>query len=263
MTSELLTALVQRRPLTARIALVVAHPDDETIGAGGALHLFTNLLLIHVTDGAPRGLADACANGFATAAAYADARRNELAAALETGSFSGRRSELGIADQTASLHMAAIAGRLVRLFNEHDTTIILTHAYEGGHPDHDATAFAVHTAARRCSSAPQIFEMAGYHAAADGSMATARFLPNGPESLRIELSASDGARKRKMLDCFTSQRKTLAAFGVEAESFRPAPTYDFAEPPHDGPLHYDRFDWGMTGERWRALAAAARGAAAS
>ncbi len=53
-------------------------------------------------------------------------------------------------------------------------------------------------------------------------------------SLRIQLDATDRARKRKMLDCFASQSRTLAAFGVEAESFQPAPAFDFTKPPHFG-----------------------------
>ena len=44
--------------------------------------------------------------------------------------------------------------------------VVLTHAYEGGHPDHDAVAFAVHRAARRTSAA--VVEMPFYHAGPDG-----------------------------------------------------------------------------------------------
>ena len=65
--------------------MVVAHPDDETVGAGATLPLFRRLLLVHATDGAPRDLADARAVGFADAAGYAAARRRELDAALAAG----------------------------------------------------------------------------------------------------------------------------------------------------------------------------------
>ncbi len=33
-------------------------------------------------------------------------------------------------------------------------------------------------------------------------------------------------------------------------------THPFGRPPHDGLPHYERYDWGMTGAEWRALAAA-------
>ncbi len=36
------------------IAIVAAHQDDETIGAGGCLPRFGEVTLVHVTDGAPR-----------------------------------------------------------------------------------------------------------------------------------------------------------------------------------------------------------------
>jgi hypothetical protein len=57
-----------------------------------------------------------------------------------------------------------------------------------------------------------------------------------------------------MLGCFRTQSETLAPFGVDAERFRLAPAYDFAQPPHPGALFYEQFDWGMTGDRFRAIA---------
>ena len=57
------------------VAIVVAHPDDETIGAGAQLPHLRDPLLAHVTDGAPRSF------GLAREA-YARRRRDELSAAL-------------------------------------------------------------------------------------------------------------------------------------------------------------------------------------
>ena len=72
----------------------------------------------------------------------------------------------------------------------------------------------------------------------------------------LQLTAEEAKRKRAMLDCFTTQRATLAPFGVDREPFRRAPAHDFTRPPHPGALHYERYDWGMTGARWRSLATA-------
>ena len=58
--------------------MVVAHPDDETIGAGAQLPRLNGVTMIHVTDGAPRKPRDAERHGFATAAEYAFARAREL-----------------------------------------------------------------------------------------------------------------------------------------------------------------------------------------
>jgi hypothetical protein len=60
-----------------------------------------------------------------------------------------------------------------------------------------------------------------------------------------------------MFDCFVTQQHMLAQFKLDAERFRRAPEYNFSQPPHPGKLHYENFNWGITGQRWRELAAAA------
>jgi N-acetylglucosamine malate deacetylase 2 len=71
----------------------------------------------------------------------------------------------------------------------------------------------------------------------------------------FELNAEERANKQKLLDCFPSQRETLAYFPPQVERFRMAPAYDFSEPPHPGTLFYEHYPWGITGERFRQLAA--------
>lgn len=245
--------LAARRPVGVRVALVVAHPDDETIAAGASLHLLPGLLVVHVTDGAPRTLTDAATAGFDAPADYAAARRGELTAALDAAGAAPDLAELGVADQDASFHMPAIARALSRLFDAHSIEAVITHAYEGGHPDHDATAFAVHAAAGH----RPVLEFAGYHADPAGALLTGCFLP-GPDPTVIVLTEAERARKRAMFDCFRTQARTLAAFGTDREAFRPAPAYDFAQPPMPGRLNYEHWGWSMTGARWRALARDAR-----
>ena len=67
----------------ARVMLVAAHPDDEIIVAGSRLAHFRDLVLVHVTDGAPRNMFDAGTHGFTRREDYAAARRNELLCALK------------------------------------------------------------------------------------------------------------------------------------------------------------------------------------
>ena len=246
--AAVLDDLARRVPTRKRVALVVAHPDDEAIAAGASLHLLTGLLLVHVTDGAPRTLDDAARAGFATPAGYAAARRAELQAALAVAGCKPERAELGIPDQDASLHIPAVARGLARLFAWHGTEAVITHAYEGGHPDHDATALAVHLAAPG-----RVIEFPGYHAAPDGTLVTGRFLP-GPPAVVVALTQAEQARKRAMFACFRTQAGVLAAFGTASEAFRPARP-DFRAPPHPGVLNYEHWGWDMTGARWRTLAA--------
>ena len=272
----MLDALAARKPFGGRAALVVAHPDDETIAAGGSLYLLPGLLLVHVTDGAPRRLGDAGREGFGSPEAYAAAREAELGAALALvpssraesvaihGTHSTMRSvppglprfarndgwgrvHLNIPDQDAVLHLRLLAGTLATLFRDHGTTAVLTHAYEGGHPDHDATALAVHRAAGKAGI--PVFEFAGYHAA-PGHTVMQSFLP-GPAETRVTLPPADAARKRAMLDCFRTQAEILSRFDPGIERFRPAPAYDFTAPPHPGPLNYETWGWELTGARWR------------
>jgi LmbE family N-acetylglucosaminyl deacetylase len=246
----MLAALLERRPIDEPIALVVAHPDDETLAAGGSLHLFRRLLLVHVTDGAPRGLGDAAREGFAGPAEYAAARARELDAALALSGAMPELVSLGIADQEATACVPTITGRLSELFAELGIQTVLTHSYEGGHPDHDAVAMAVH------ALGAEIVEFAGYHAGADGQLETNLFLEHAlfgsglEHEANVLLGNGDLARKRAMLACFHTQREILSRFDPAIERFRLAPAYDFSQPPHPGRLLYEEWGW-MTGAAWR------------
>jgi len=250
---SVLQALLARAPLPQRMAVVVAHPDDETIAAGASLRLMPGLLLVHVTDGAPARLDDFRRNGFTTPAAYGEAREVELRAALELAGVQPDRARLRVPDQDAMLHVAGIVAGLVGLFDRHAIQAVLTHAYEGGHPDHDATALATHLAAR--ARGIPVIEFPAYHAGPGGEMEVQRFLPaaTAPETL-VRLSPAETDRKRAMLDCFHTQAGILQLFAASMERFRPAPAYDFTVPPHPGLLNYERWGWEMTAARWCELA---------
>jgi hypothetical protein len=53
-----------------------------------------------------------------------------------------------------------------------------------------------------------------------------------------------------MLDRFRSQLDVVAQFPLDAELFRPAPAYNFANPPHQRPLGYELEGWGMPAPLW-------------
>ncbi len=249
-------------PISARnVAVVVAHPDDETIGCGALLARLQGCTLILVTDGAPRSLVHAHAYGFASSSDYAARRLKEIKAAMAfAGLEDGALTPLGFADQEAALNLAGITERLCEIFAARGIDVILTHAYEGGHPDHDAVALAVHVAARLrpYGDAPAlIVEMPFYHQGQDGPV----FAQYAPDESRVEIAISltDGekSRKARMIAAYESQASVLEAFPMDVERFRRAPAYDFSALPNGGALFYENQDWGMDGARWLTLARAA------
>jgi LmbE family N-acetylglucosaminyl deacetylase len=270
--------------LFPRFLLLAAHPDDETIGAGTLLSRQTPEAVIHVTDGAPRDLAWApAANGDREG--YARERRRELEAVMALAGVPAERLvSLGIVDQEAVLDLPGLSRRLADRFADLAPDRVLTLAYEGGHPDHDAVAFATHAAAellrRRGRAAPELWEMALYHAGA-GGMVTSEFLALTPQpplpaphpspgrggdpeqhppshrhpersEVELPLSPAEAELKRRMIAAFVTQEETLRPFlPPRPERFRPAPVYRFTEPPHPGPLQYEVWAFPMDGATWR------------
>jgi LmbE family N-acetylglucosaminyl deacetylase len=236
--------------------ILAAHADDEVIGLGGRLPRLRRATFAHVTDGAPKDMQDARANGCETREEYARLRRRELEAALALAGIGPEQTrEMGCMDQETSLRLAELSRAAADLFRETGAAFVLTHPYEGGHPDHDATAFVAHAACRLLGAgAPALLEMTSYFNR-HGNITPFEFLPGtGSEPVTVTLTEAERAFKERLMACYPSQQGTLQYFPVGVERFRPAPRYDFTSPPHAGTLFYECFDWGMTGERFRALA---------
>lgn len=252
---EQLAADVKAPIMAGKIAIVVAHPDDESVGIGGQLSRLRDVKMVFVTDGSPKNPAFAEAAGYSDRGEYARARDRELRQALSLSGVPPKNClKLAIVDQEASHGLVPLTLNLISYFRRIDCEIVLTHPYEGGHPDHDATAFAVHAACRLmaqdCGAGPHIVEMASYHST-DGEEVVQHFIPDeGNPEISIVLNERERKLKRQMLESHASQISNLDVFYCDVERFRRAPAYDFCGPANRGSIHYEKFDWGIKPERW-------------
>ncbi|MFW2383010.1 MAG: PIG-L deacetylase family protein [Acidimicrobiales bacterium] len=129
----------------ARIVAIAPHPDDETLGCGGALALHVargdDVSVVWLTSG-ERGIPGV------DPASVAKTRREEARAAIAAlgvtdGTF------LGLADGTLSDHRdAAVSRLLTQLADRHPTVVYTPHGQEA-HRDHSATTAITVEALRR------------------------------------------------------------------------------------------------------------------
>lgn len=242
------------------ILILAAHPDDEVIGASLLLQSLRVCTVVFLTDGAPRDCKfwpqDA---GITSREGYAAIRREEATSVL---SIIGVAPEqiiwLEAVDQESLYEAPRLAQELVAVLRNQRPDLLITHAYEGGHPDHDAAALIAKLALSRLRrdniSAPELLEMTSYHARG-GECRSGEFLRcNSSQEIAVRLSPQEFATKRKMFARYHLQRHVLKQFRSDVERWRPAPTYDFAKPPHAGKLWYECLGWRMTGEHWREIA---------
>ena len=244
---------------TMRCSVIVAHPSDEVVGAGCLISKLVDVTVLHVTDGAPADMQDAKAAGFNERSDYARARKEECLNALAIANVpEDRVVDLEIIDQHASSCLADLTKKITIFLQQSSADIVVTHAYEGGHPDHDATAFATHAALRLMRQngfkPPVIFEM-GLHPSEDFKAKVPDFLP-GTERETTTLLLDERAKelKQRMFACFETQRESLEASAIGPEKFRQPIAYDFSAPPQDGKLHYEKFEWALSRDQWQSLA---------
>jgi LmbE family N-acetylglucosaminyl deacetylase len=245
-----------------RVVLLAAHPDDETIGAAATLLRLRDIFMVYLTDGAPSDKKFWPADQKSHSE-YVRTRRNEAEAALAiAGVPSERIFWLNARDQEAILEITPRAREFSGLLLSLTPEVVITHGYEGGHPDHDAAALlvrVVHERSRRHSEhVPHLLEMTSYHARGN-DLEMGEFLNRDAQNeLMIELSREEIDKKKQMMAAHRSQAEVLRNFPLGPEKLRFAPEYDFSLPPHAGKLWYELLGWPMTGERWRAFAQTAQ-----
>ena len=236
-----------------RILILAAHPDDETIGASLLLSRFPGSSVAFLSDGAPHNTRLWPPGMRGSRQHYADLRRREAASALGIAGISQEASFwLGGVDQEAVFEINRLADEFRKVLLEQKADVVITHPYEGGHPDHDAATVIACIAASSLGDSPALLEMTSYHAR-NGQCVTGNFLSSDrSQQMSFKLSESDKERKRRMIGTYVSQRLVLENFPVDEEPLRLMPEYDFSRQPHEGQLWYEIMGW-MTGARWREL----------
>lgn len=241
-----------------RILLLVAHPDDETIAFGGHISDCPNLFIVHLTEGSPDNLLYASRNGCSGKKAYAELRMNELENALQVCKFDHnhycnlRYNDLGVVYTIENA-----LWEILHLIEKIQPEVIMTHPYEGGHPDHDCAAYISQKTIEILSpryglSQIQRVEFTCYHGR-NGYLETGTFLGDSETVKTIQLSLESKQKKVDMFECYYSQKEMLSLFMVDKEMFRIAPVYSFGSPPHDGKLLYETMDMGIDGQSWREI----------
>jgi LmbE family N-acetylglucosaminyl deacetylase len=234
------------------VVIVVAHPDDETIGMGGRIACFDSLTLVHATDGAPTNSLGTWKARFNSAEAYSTARFSELDQALRIlGAEPRERLRCGYTDGELVFNLVEFTQRLqVQL---RGVRAVITHAYEGGHPDHDACALAVQYATRRLRESgvesPKRIEFTSYFSLKKRLRAGSFWPDRHSSSHAARLTRDQRRQKTEALKAFGTQQEILKVlltqnwisktFGLQNEIYRYAPDYNFRRPAPPLAWHYD------------------------
>lgn len=137
-------------PAARRLVVVGAHPDDETLGAGGLVHVAgragwrTEVVTATAGEGSHPG------SPTHTPARLADVRRGELDAAVAILDARATTTCLGLPDGDVAAHVDEVVARLVEVIGTDGADVLLCAPYRhDGHPDHEAVSRAAALAAAR------------------------------------------------------------------------------------------------------------------
>jgi LmbE family N-acetylglucosaminyl deacetylase len=188
-----------------RLVVVSAHPDDESLGAGGLIASATaagvDVHLVCASDG-NRSHPRSPSHGPDVLAAR---RASEYAEAADRlGVATGSLTRLGLPDGALADHVVAVTTTLVDLVGDGRGTVLASTWTEDGHPDHEAVGRAAAAAARRCEAEHWQFPVWFWHWATPGDPRVATF-----QCLPLATAARDA--KRWAVAAHASQVDQLSA----------------------------------------------------
>jgi LmbE family N-acetylglucosaminyl deacetylase len=224
-----------------RLMVLVPHPDDESLAAGGliqrALALGVALRVVFATDGEDNAWTQRIVErrlwiGPADRARFGLLRRAEAFAALAClGVDAGDALFLGFPDQgitdLLTLGDPEALAKLVSLIATWRPTLLIVPSSFDRHPDHSALGVLTRLAVARLDRgiAPRVL---GYLVHVPGSMRV------GSDTLELDLSAGERERKRSAILCHRTQvtvhRRKFLSFAAETERFEPGDVVTAAAP---------------------------------
>ena len=188
-----------------RLVVAAAHPDDETLMAGGLIAHASARGLPVVVVLASSGEGSHPHSPTWTPEALAAEREREVASAVERLAPGARLVWLRLPDGALAEHEQDIAAALVEVLEQADT---LVSTWSGDqHPDHAAVARAAADAARQRDAVHLQAPIWLWHWGDPGATADL------PEAARFDLDAS----------ALTAKREAIALHTTQVEALSPAP----------------------------------------
>ncbi|GGB31912.1 hypothetical protein GCM10011492_23250 [Flexivirga endophytica] len=216
------------------IVVVAAHPDDETLGAGGLIATATAAgipvdLLIFTAGECSHPGSPTHDKAALTRIRSAEAERAATALGLRTGSVRvGGIPDGQVADHVEELtaSIVAQAGRLDRA----GEVLIVAPYRQDGHPDHDAAGAAAAAAAHRTDASLLEYPIWFRH----------QYTPDDLQADRLQqlhLTPAARAAKRRAIDAHRSQVRPLSDQPGDEAILQPDFLRHFAEPDSELFLH--------------------------
>lgn len=229
-------------PLLSRALVLAAHPDDEVLGCGFYLQRLAKPIILMATDGAPQD--SFFWQAYGTRAAYAELRHREALAVAQM--LNADLIWSGVTDMQLVERVHEVIEALAAAVYKFEPEVIITHAYEGGHPDHDACAFIAAQVGR--DSRLPVWEMPLYHRTG-GQHVRQNFVDHFGGEWQTLPTQIEIQTKLAMIAAYASQAEVLKDFDPHIERLRPQPPYDFMQPPHQGETNYEAWKWPVTARK--------------
>jgi N-acetylglucosamine malate deacetylase 2 len=223
----------------ARVVVLAAHPDDESIACAGLLQRATTALVVFAVDGAPPHYG--FEKKFASLRNYSDTRFQEAYRALQMiPGVSVRRlarpDGKALLDQHLFLDLPSAFTSLCQIVLEFAPTLFVSHAFEGGHVDHDACHVLARQASAEFGLAQLEFPLY-WQRQEDGKDVFQQFRETGHAEFVLQLTPQELNLKRQMFAEYHTQQGITSVFTLDPERFRPVdkerrphptwPTYPF------------------------------------